>query len=126
MNDSVSQLEAFLADFTERHNYIMQDQETASVKKYIEAISYLKTKEALEKAINNSTKAITLPCKPGDTIYRVVRWGKRNVDIRERIVSAVEYNAAGEWVIHSTGEDVLGKKCFLTKEAAEKALLTIK
>ena len=102
----------------------MQDQDTASVKKYIEAISYLKTKEALEKAIN-STKAITLPCKPGDIIYRVVRYGN-NVDIRERKVSSVEYNSAGEWVIHSTGEDVLGKKCFLTKEAAEKALLTIK
>lgn len=63
-----------------------------------------------------------LPCKPGDKIYRIVRWGKRNIDIRERIVSSVEYNAAGEWVIHSTGDDVLGKNCFLTRVEAEKAL----
>ena len=65
---------------------------------------------------------VVLPCKPGDTIYRIVRWGKRNVDIRERIVSSVEYNVAGEWVVHSTGDDVLGTNCFLTREEAERAL----
>lgn len=69
-----------------------------------------------------AVNALMLPCKPGDKIYRIVRWGKRNIDIRERIVSSVEYNAAGEWVIHSTGDDVLGKNCFLTRAEAEKVL----
>lgn len=67
-------------------------------------------------------RLVVLPCKPGDMVYRIVWWGKRNVDIRERRVSSVEYNAAGEWVIHSTGSDVLGKTVFLTREEAEKAL----
>ena len=65
---------------------------------------------------------LVLPCKPGDKVYRVVRWGKGKVAIRERVVSSVEYNAAGEWVIHSTGDDVLSKRCFLTREEAERAL----
>jgi hypothetical protein len=67
-------------------------------------------------------RLVVLPCNPGDMVYRIVWWGKRNVDIRERRVSSVEYNAAGEWVIHSTGSDVLGKTVFLTREEAEKAL----
>lgn len=66
---------------------------------------------------------LVLPCKPGDKVYRVVRWGKKNhVSIRERIISTVEYVGEGIWVIHSTGDDVLGKKCFLTREEAEQAL----
>ena len=75
--------------------------------------------KALEKQMPDS---LMLPCKPGDTIYRLVRWGKHNVDIRERKVSSVAYNAAGEWIIHSTGEDVLGEGCFLTLDEAVKAL----
>lgn len=73
-------------------------------------------------ALREQEELAVLPCKPGDMVYRIVWWGKRNVDIRERRVSSVEYNAAGEWVIHSTGSDVLGKTVFLTREEAEKAL----
>lgn len=75
---------------------------------------------ALEQQLSGAT---LLPCKPGDAIFRIVRVGKHLIDIRERIVSSVEYNAAGEWVIHSTGDDVLGKTCFFTYEEAEMALL---
>ena len=66
----------------------------------------------------------TLPCLPGDTVYRLVSWGKgkrRCREVRERIVSSVEYN--GEvWIIHSTGDDVLGKSVFLTIDDANAAL----
>lgn len=67
----------------------------------------------------------TLPCKPGDKVYRLVSWGKgkrKRCEIRERIVSSVEYNGAGEWIIHSTGEDILGKNVFIDREEAEAAL----
>lgn len=70
-----------------------------------------------------------LPCKPGDKVYRLVSFGRgkrRHYELRERIVSSVEYNGAGEWIIHSTGKDILGKNVFLTAEDAAAVLMQTK
>ena len=65
-------------------------------------------------------RLVTLPCKRGDTAYRLCGpKGRRR--IVERPVTSVEFNGPVT-IIHSTADDVLGKTVFLTRDEAEKAL----
>ena len=72
------------------------------------------------KEAKDDGRLVTLPCKRGDTAYRLCGpKGRRR--IVERPVTSVEFNGPVT-IIHSTADDVLGKTVFLTRDEAEKAL----
>ena len=72
------------------------------------------------KEAKDDGRLVTLPCKRGDTAYRLCGpKGRRR--IVERPVTSVEFNGPVT-IIHSTANDVLGKTVFLTRAEAEKAL----
>lgn len=75
-----------------------------------------------------STKAeaegrlIVLPCKVGDTVWRIVG-PKGHRIVRQRKVLAVTIYHTGDVIIHTDGaENRFGKTVFLTREEAEAAL----
>ena len=71
-------------------------------------------------AAEKDGRLVTLPCKRGDTAYRLCGpKGRRR--IVERPVTSVEFNGPVT-IIHSTADDVLGKTVFLTRDEAEKTL----
>ena len=81
--------------------------------------SALKLLPKLFQAADNG-KIVELPCKRGDTVYRLCgRKGQRFVAPREVLSVTFAGNAT---LIFSTAEDVLDKTVFLTRESAEKAL----
>ena len=72
-----------------------------------------------------SENTIELPCKVGDTVYRVKK--QRGVwCILPREVVSITYRLDHlyriVWEIFSTETDILGKTVFLTKEEAKEAL----
>ena len=72
------------------------------------------------KEAKDDGRLVTLPCKRGDTAYRLCGpKGRRR--IVERPVTSVEFNGPVT-IIHSTADDVLGKTVFLARDEAEKAL----
>ncbi len=81
----------------------------------------------LENKIENGT-LIELPCKLGDTVYRIRK--KPYPIVLERFVVKITlcFNHKGqyEWQIFTTTEDTLGKTVFLTKAEAEKKLKELK
>lgn len=69
---------------------------------------------------------IVLPCKVGDTVYRISkRYGKWCV--LPRTVCSITYSLDSRgniaWYLFTTTEDRIGKTVFLTCEEAEQALL---
>ena len=72
------------------------------------------------KEAEDDGRLVVLPCKRGDTVYRLC--GPKGIKrIVERPVSSVEFNGSVT-IIHSTADDILGKTVFLTRAEAEKAL----
>lgn len=72
------------------------------------------------KRLNDQGLLLELPCKPGDTVWRLCGTkGRRYVSKREVDGIAYFYDF---WVVaHQTACDVLGDRVFLTLEAAEEA-----
>lgn len=76
-----------------------------------------------------SENTVELPCKVGDTVYRVKK--RRGVwCILPREVVSLTYRLdhlyRPVWEIFTTETDTLGKDVFLTEEEAEKALTKMK
>lgn len=72
-----------------------------------------------------SGRLIVVPCKPGDTVYRITGpHGRKRVVPRE--VLCVTYAGGDDWWITSTACDELGKTVFLSEQEAEKALSKMK
>ena len=69
-------------------------------------------------------RLIVLPCKVGDTVWRIVGCGTNgHRSVQKRKVLAVTIYHTGDMVIHTDGaENRFGKTVFLTREAAEAAL----
>ena len=67
---------------------------------------------------------IELPCKVGDTVYRIRK--KPYKAVLERFVVSItlclNYKGQFEWRLFTTTEDTLGKSVFLTREEAEAKL----
>jgi hypothetical protein len=72
---------------------------------------------------------VELPCKVGDTVYRVKR-RRGGWNILPREVTSITYRLDHlyrvVWEIFSTETDILGKTVFLTEIEAEKALAKMK
>lgn len=68
---------------------------------------------------------LRLPCKVGDTVYRISKVGKKR-DIRERVVKSMTYHLDNQgeivWEIYSSKEDILGNTVFLTRKEAKAKL----
>jgi hypothetical protein len=76
-----------------------------------------------------SKNTVELPCKVGDTVYRVKkRRGVWCILPREvvSITYRLDYLHRVEWEIFSTETDTLGKTVFLTEAEAEQALAKMK
>lgn len=91
--------------------------------------------EAIAEALYNagyrkqSELTVELPCKVGDTVYRIAK--HRGVwQVLPREVVSLTYQLDHlyrvVWGIFSTQHDMLGKTVFLTREEAEKALAKMK
>lgn len=65
--------------------------------------------------------AIVLPCKVGDTVYRICGTKKHRF-VAERIVVCIKIHENGFIVITDGAENILGTSVFLTREEAEAAL----
>lgn len=69
--------------------------------------------------------AIVIPCKPGDTVYRIKK-RRGTWCILPRYVTSVTYRLdhlyRAVFEIFSTETDILGNTVFLSREEAEKAL----
>ena len=85
-----------------------------------ESLGTVEELTALKEA-KDDRRLVTLPCKRGDTVYRLCGPKGRKY-IAERHVTSVEFNGPVT-IIHSTADDVLGKTVFLTRDEAEKALM---
>ena len=76
--------------------------------------------EALDMAIA-ALREPKLPCKPGDTVYRLC--GQRGHKyVAERKVVSVALCGEQSWQILTTAHDWLGHNVFLTREEAEAKL----
>ena len=77
----------------------------------------------LEDKIEQGT-LVDLPCKVGDTVYRIRK--KPYKAVLERFVVSItlclNYKGQFEWRLFTTTEDTLGKTVFLTREEAEAKL----
>jgi hypothetical protein len=91
--------------------------------------------QSLAKAVYNAgyrkqnENTVELPCKVGDTVYRVKR-RRGGWNILPREVTSITYRLDHlyrvVWEIFSTETDILGKTVFLTEIEAEKALAKMK
>lgn len=108
---------------TERVNkgqvkFILKDGENP-IEKFQNALDRL---AELEDKIEQGT-LIELPCKVGDTVYRIRK--KPYKAVLERYVVSItlclNYKGQFEWRLFTTTEDTLGKTVFLTREEAENA-----
>lgn len=75
--------------------------------------------ETLKEDLNmDKSRLIELPCKIGDTVYRLSRqcgeW-----KILPRKVLCITYHGGTRWCLYTTKSDILGDNVFLTKEDAE-------
>lgn len=69
-------------------------------------------------------RCVVLPCKIGDTLYRIQRFKRgKNWKKEAEFIRTVELNRNNFWRIVIDGE--LGKTVFLTREEAEAALAKI-
>jgi hypothetical protein len=79
--------------------------------------------QEFEDKIENGT-LVELPCKVGDTVYRIRK--KPYKAVLERFVVNItlclNYKGQFEWRLFTTTEDTLGKTVFLTREEAEAKL----
>ena len=74
------------------------------------------------KQAESEGRLIVLPCKVGDTVWRIVG-PKGHRIVRQRKVLAVTIYHTGDVIIHTDGaENRFGKTVFLTREEAEAAL----
>lgn len=66
-------------------------------------------------------RVVVLPCKLGDTVYRIVKFKRtKNWKKEANFIRAVELNRNNFWDIVFGG--LIGRTVFLTREEAEKAL----
>lgn len=78
---------------------------------------------------NYSENTVELPCKVGDTVYRVKkRRGVWCILPREVVSITYRLDHLGRvvWEIFSTETDVLGKNVFLTEDEADQAIAKMK
>lgn len=76
-----------------------------------------------------SENMVELPCKIGDTVYRVKKRRGIWYILPREVVSLtyrLDYLHRPVWEIFTTATDVLGKGVFLTEEEAENALAKMK
>ena len=67
---------------------------------------------------------VRLPCPIGTTV-----WDICGMDIRENVVSGLEYDKGGKWFLWANEDECLGEfnvSVFLTREEAEKKLEEMK
>lgn len=67
---------------------------------------------------------VRLPCPIGTTV-----WDICGMDVRENVVSGIEYDKGGKWFLWANEDEWLGKlneSVFLTREEAEKKLEEMK
>lgn len=67
---------------------------------------------------------VRLPCPIGTTV-----WDICGMDIRENVVSGLEYDKGGKWFLWANEDEYLGELnvlVFLTREEAEKKLKELK
>lgn len=67
---------------------------------------------------------VRLPCPIGTTV-----WDICGMDIRENVVSGLEYDKGGKWFLWANEDECLGEfnvSVFLTREEAEKKLKELK
>ena len=100
--------------------------EPEEINKWKEALSKLTnvTGDRLLEIANaeSENRLIVLPCKVGDTVWRIVG-PKGHRIVRQRKVLAVTIYHTGDVIIHTDGaENRFGKTVFLTREEAEAAL----
>lgn len=84
------------------------------------AIEKLATYEDLEE----QGLLVRLPCPIGTTV-----WDICGMDIRENVVSGLEYDKGGKWFLWANEDECLGELnalVFLTREEAEKKLEKMK
>lgn len=81
----------------------------------------LYTKAADLLSAQQAGRLVVLPCKPGDTVYRLCG-PKGRKHVGERLVTGVSLCGNNSWLILSTTEDWLGKTVFLSRQEAEAAL----
>lgn len=87
---------------------------------YIKASEKLATYEDLEE----QGLLVRLPCPIGTTV-----WDICGMDIRENVVSGLEYDKDGKWFLWANEDEWLGELnvlVFLTREEAEKKLEELK
>lgn len=73
----------------------------------------------------DKSRFVELPCKVGDTVYRISRrYGVWEILPREvvNLTYYIDYLGRAKWWIFTTVEDKLGETVFLTREEAEAAL----
>lgn len=84
------------------------------------------TTEHIEHLLSaeQENRLIVLPCKVGDTVWRIVGRGTNgHKDVQQRKVLAVTIYHTGDIIIHTDGmENEFGKTVFSTREEAESAL----
>ena len=76
-----------------------------------------------------SENTVELPCKVGDTVYRLKKRNGVWCILPREVVSLtyrLDHLYRVVWEVFSTEMDVLGKTVFLTKEKAEEALAKMK
>lgn len=99
--------------------------EPEDIKAMYETVSNVSTPLWKIKELSDADKddrLIVLPCKVGDTVWRIVG-PKGHKIVRPRKLLAVTVYYTGEMVIHTDGADnTLGVSVFLTREEAEAAL----
>ncbi len=89
----------------------------------LDALGVIRHFADIEDKIENGT-LIELPCRLGQTVYRIRR--KPYKAVLERFVVNItycyDYKGQPMWRIFTTTEDILGKTVFLTKTEAEAKL----
>ena len=80
--------------------------------------------ETVCKTFKNKSLFVELPCKVGDTVYRIRRNPYKAVLERTVVSVSICMNCKGniEWRLFTTVEDTLGETVFLTREEAKKRL----
>lgn len=97
-----------------------EDGELYWLKDVTELLEELKSYKDLEE----QGLLVRLPCPIGTTV-----WDICGMDIRENVVSGLEYDKGGKWFLWANEDEYLGELnvlVFLTREEAEKKLKELK
>ena len=116
---TVEEIEArFEKDLNERKDRLDKqgDPTNGEIVEFKDAIRWLEI-----CAAEKDGRLVVLPCKRGDSVFRLCGGSKKTKYVGERIVMSVEINGP-TIIIHSTADDILGKTVFLTRAEAEAAL----